>query len=60
MVQSTDKTTVGGKATLARPQTQDSGRVHLGGGMISFDDAKVRKEIRDAGKTKLGGGMIQF
>jgi hypothetical protein len=55
MAQSTDKT-----VTPARPQTEDSGRVRLGGGMISFDDTKVRDEIKDAGRTKLGGGMIRF
>jgi hypothetical protein len=60
MVQSNDKTTVGGEVTSARAQTEDSGRVHLGGGMISFDDTKIRDEIKDAGRTKLGGGMIQF
>ena len=44
----------------AASQTEDSGRVKLGGGLITFDDAKVRDEIKDAGRTKLGGGLIQF
>ena len=42
------------------PATADTGRVRIGGGMISFDDTKVRDEIKDAGRTKIGGGMIHF
>ena len=60
MVQSTNETMVRDEMTPARSGTQDSGRVRLGGGMISFDDTKVRDEIKDAGRTKLGGGMVQF
>jgi len=60
MVQSTNKTMVRVETTPARTGTEDSGRVHLGGGMISFDDTKIRDDIKDAGRTKLGGGMIQF
>jgi hypothetical protein len=55
-----EKTSVGGDVAPARAPTEDSGRVRLGGGMITFDDNKVRDEIKDAGRTKLGGGMIQF
>ena len=55
-----EKTSVGVDVTPTRAQTDDSGRVRLGGGMISFDNTKVRDEIKDAGRTKLGGGMIQF
>jgi hypothetical protein len=58
MVQ-TSKTTVGSMAP-ARAVTEDSGRIHLGGGMVSFDNTKVRDEIKDAGRTKLGGGMVSF
>ena len=58
MVQST-KTVVRGDVVPAR-EIEDLGRVRLGGGMISFDDTKVRDEVKDAGRTKLGGGMIQF
>lgn len=60
MVQSINETKVRGDMASAHGQTEDLGRVRLGGGMISFDDAKVRDEIKDAGRTKLGGGMIQF
>jgi len=59
MGQANDKTAVGSDVP-ARAQTEDSGRVHLGGGLISFDDTKVREEVKDAGRTKLGGGLIQF
>jgi hypothetical protein len=55
MVQKNEQTI----ATLS-PATTDTGRVRIGGGMISFDDNKVRDEIKDAGRTKIGGGMIQF
>jgi len=47
-------------AATTRPATADAGRVRIGGGMISFDETKVRDEIKDAGRTKIGGGMIQF
>jgi hypothetical protein len=60
MVQATNETMVRDELTPARAATADSGRVRLGGGMISFDDVKIRDEIKDAGRTKLGGGMIQF
>ena len=60
MVQSTNKTVVLGEMAPTRPQTEDSGRVRLGGGLISFDNTKLRDEIKDAGRTKLGGGLIQF
>jgi len=44
----------------ARPATVDTGRVRIGGGMVSFDDNKVRDAIKDSGRTKIGGGMIHF
>ena len=49
-----------GSVVSPRTGTEDSGRVRIGGGMISFDDTKIRDEIKDSGRTKIGGGMIQF
>jgi hypothetical protein len=39
-------------ATTAR-DTKDSGRVHIGGGMMRFD-------TRDSGRVHVGGGMMRF
>jgi hypothetical protein len=39
-------------ASTAR-DTKDSGRVHIGGGMMRFD-------TRDAGRVHVGGGMMRF
>ena len=41
-------------ATTARDATKDAGRVHVGAGMLRFDD------IKDAGRVHLGAGMLRF
>lgn len=54
-----DSTTLKSQATAtvattsAARDTKDSGRVHIGGGMMRFD-------TRDAGRVHIGGGMMRF
>jgi hypothetical protein len=40
--------------TPSTASTKDSGRVHIGGGMMRFDTTK------DAGRVHVGGGMMRF
>jgi hypothetical protein len=37
----------------AKPSVKDSGKVHIGGGMMRFD-------VKDSGKVHIGGGMMRF
>jgi hypothetical protein len=41
-------------ASTKSDATKDSGRVHIGGGMMRFDTTK------DAGRVHIGGGMMRF
>jgi hypothetical protein len=43
-----------GNTVAARASTKDSGRVHIGGGMMHFHTTK------DAGRVHIGGGMMRF
>jgi hypothetical protein len=49
------------KTAPAKPaSTKDSGRVHVGGGMMRFASTKAVTQTRDAGKVHVGGGMMRF
>ena len=49
------------ETTTPRDATKDSGRVHIGGGMIHFSDpTPARDATKDAGRVHIGGGMLRF
>jgi hypothetical protein len=50
----TIKSAPAAKPTATPASTKDSGKVHVGGGMIRFSSTK------DTGKVHVGGGMIRF
>lgn len=48
------------KTAPAKPaSTKDTGRVHVGGGMMRFSSTKATKTL-DAGRVHVGGGMMRF
>ena len=48
-----DSTTPTVVTTSTARDTKDSGRVHIGGGLMRFD-------TRDAGRVHVGGGLMRF
>ncbi len=42
------------------PSTTDTGRVHVGGGMMRFTVTATAKKTHDAGRVHVGGGMMRF
>ncbi len=49
------------KTAPAKPaSTKDTGRVHVGGGMMRFAATTAPVKTRDAGKVHVGGGMMRF
>lgn len=50
------ETTIKTQTTKAtQGQTKDSGRVHIGGGLMRF-----AKQVKDAGRVHIGGGLMRF
>jgi hypothetical protein len=51
------------KSAPAKPaaSTNDSGRVHVGGGLMRFASTKsTATKTHDAGKVHVGGGLMRF
>ncbi len=49
------------KTAPAKPvSTKDSGRVHVGGGLMRFAAAQPNAKTRDVGKVHVGGGLMRF
>jgi hypothetical protein len=53
-VDTTDGVPAKADTAISRDAIKDAGRVHVGGGMMRFDDTK------DAGRVHVGGGMMRF
>ena len=47
--------------TVAREVTKDTGRVHIGGGLMHFGETTTARDTtKDAGRVHVGGGLMRF